>query len=407
MKLFGYNIARNQAPAPAKRKKGKLSEKTTNTPIDRVSMQMDSLTLAVDDAKSIFAPNRNSLMLLYDQVAEDDEVKTQMRTATVMITGAPFTLRRDSVDDEDATKLLQKPWFTEFLKIVLSAEFYGYTLAEFGEFKDGEFQNVEIFNRRHVNPVNKQILAYPLHQEGIPYGDNLLNYFLIELGNAKDLGLMRNLAVQVIWKTFSLVDWSQFNETYGQPMVHIATDTDDVAEVNKRAAMAANFGRNRWLVTDEGDTVTLIEPKSAAATGANFGSFADRCDRKIAKLINGQDAGAEKAFVGSAEVSERILNEYTRDRLKSIETVINFKLLPFLIYYGYPLDGLQFFFTELEENKNDIGTGQSNDDGPGTGANKPTSTASRSVGGASKMTNSIFYKTTVPELVEGKKKYTT
>ena len=367
---FRFFKSRNQAQPPAKKRKN-LSSSTVVTPVDRVAMEMSELKSAIDSAKSVFAPNRNKLMLLYDQVAEDSEVKTQMRTARVMVTGAPFMLRRDATDDTEATKLLQKPWFNKFLQIVLSSEFYGYTLAEFGDFKEGEFQDVKVFPRRHVNPVNKQILAYPLHQEGIPYADDLLKYLLIELGDVDDLGLMQNIAREVIWKTFALVDWSQFNERYGKPILDIATDTDDPVEVNKRVAMAQNFGANLFIVRDVDDQVTLIESKSPASNGANFEMKAKYCDAVIAKLINGQsNAGNEQAFVGSAEVSERILNEYTRDRLKNIATVINFQLLPFLIHYGYPLDGLTFHFTELDEKKPDIGTGQSNDDGPGTGQQK-------------------------------------
>jgi SPP1 gp7 family putative phage head morphogenesis protein len=371
MKLFGYNLTKAAQPATPTKKNKRLSSETIQTPIDRIGMQMDNLNVAIEAARSVCAPNRDRLMLLYDQVAEDSEVKTQMRTAKILITGAPFELRRDKTADEAAAELLQKPWFGKFLEIVLSAEFYGYTLAEFQEFKNGEFQWVEVFDRRHVEPVKKQILLYPGHQTGIPYADNMLNYLLIELGDVKDLGLMRNLAREVIWKTFSLVDWSQFNETFGKPMLHIATDTDDPIEVNKRASMAANFGSNRWLITDADEQVNLIESATKGATGANFEAFATRCDKAIAKLINGQgNAGNEQAFVGSAEVSERILNEYTRDRMKRIQEVINFKLLPFLIYYGYPLDGLQFCFTELDPKKEDIGTGQTNDDAPGTGSEK-------------------------------------
>ena len=53
------------------------------------------------------------------------------------------------------------------------------------------------------------------------------------------------------------------------------------------------------------------------------------------KGINGQVATAdEKAFVGSAEVQERILNDYTESRLRSLMYFHNEITLPFLIAYN-------------------------------------------------------------------------
>lgn len=368
MKLLGYNINRTPEQQQEKRKKKRLSDDAVKTPIDRIEMQMNNLKIAVDSAQSVFAPNRESLILIYDQAAKDDEVISQMRTARIFITGAPFVLRNGTADNEEVTKILQKSWFTKYLEFVLSAEFYGYTLVEFGDLINGEFTDVKLFPRRHVNPINKNILVYPKHQTGLYYGDRPTDYFLIEIGDPEDLGLMEVISRLVIWKNFALVDWSQFNETYGKPIAHLKMDSDDPIEVSKRASALNNFGSNRWIITDLDEELVLVEPKSGVANGANFNNLADRCDKKISKIINGQsNAGNEQAFVGSAEVSERILNEYTRDRLKLIQTHVNEVLIPFLKRYGYPLDGLTFHFTELDEKNPDVGTGQSNDDGPGTG----------------------------------------
>lgn len=72
------------------------------------------------------------------------------------------------------------------------------------------------------------------------------------------------------------------------------------------------------------------------------------CNENISKLINGQTGTTdEKAYVGSAEVHERILNDYTFSRLRKMEYIINNQLIPFLIYWGYPLNDCKFQYTDL------------------------------------------------------------
>jgi len=64
--------------------------------------------------------------------------------------------------------------------------------------------------------------------------------------------------------------------------------------------------------------------------------------------MNGQTGTSdEKAFVGSAEVHERILDDWHHSRLRRYANIINYKLIPFLVYHGYPLEGLTGTFKEL------------------------------------------------------------
>lgn len=77
-------------------------------------------------------------------------------------------------------------------------------------------------------------------------------------------------------------------------------------------------------------------------------TFEEECKDEISMLVNGQTGTAdEKSYVGAAEVHERILNKYTLARLQRIQRVINDQLIPFLIYWGYPLQTAKFQFTDL------------------------------------------------------------
>ena len=66
--------------------------------------------------------------------------------------------------------------------------------------------------------------------------------------------------------------------------------------------------------------------------------------------MNGQTGTSdEKSFVGSAEVHERVLDKFTEARLKRVQDIVNYKLLPFLQYHGYPItDKTSFCFSALK-----------------------------------------------------------
>jgi len=53
--------------------------------------------------------------------------------------------------------------------------------------------------------------------------------------------------------------------------------------------------------------------------------------------------------VGTAEVAERILDDFHHSRLRSAQNIINYELIPFLIHWGYPLEGASGRFPALDE----------------------------------------------------------
>lgn len=313
---------------------------------------MHTLKDAVDRAINIFSPTRRDLYTLYFWTMKDSHLKSQLEIAINKVASLPFKVWKGDTENEDLKYLFKRPWFDSYLRISLEAELWGYTLMEFQDIVDGEFTDVKAFPRMHINPHFKEILPRPSDIRGIPYTDQMLQeFFLVEVGDRDDLGTLELLVKEVVWKNFARVDWSDFNERFGKPIIDIATDTDDDEEVRKRAAMASNFGSNLWLVRDVDDQVQIHEAKNIGGNAENFEKLIKMCNEEISKVINGQSGTSdEKSFVGSAEVGERILNDYTKARVRRISNHINYELIPFLVKYGYPLHDCTFEFV-IEELK--------------------------------------------------------
>jgi hypothetical protein len=350
---FSFEISRNakaaaETPAPAQKRR--LSGEVNHPAPDRVKMQMATLRQAVENTRDVNNPDWQELREIYRNSMTDAQVRSQYDIAVNKIQAEPFVVARDGNDDEELTSLFLRPWFSKYLQILFDAEMWGYTVAEFGQ-KDelNEFIDVKIFPRDNIYPFNRSVIINATDKAGIPYGDDAWKYFLIEIGEPSEIGLLELISREVIWKAFARRDWSELSEKWGKPHLIIRTDAEG-AELNKREMAARNFASNAYFITDKEDEIDTLESKTGAAGYQIFEKNIRLIDEQIAKLMNGQTGAADDmAYVGAAEVHERILNDYNSARLRRYSNHINYELIPFLTFHGYPLQaGDRLRFTSLD-----------------------------------------------------------
>ncbi len=317
------------------------------------SIGQDTLKQAVMLAEDIEHPNRHLLICIYRQVIKDFHLRSQIRTAINKVIAAPWAVVKKGTTtiDESRTRLLEKKWFEDTCRYFLEAEFWGHSLIEFGILVENEdektkalaplvFRQVSVFPREHVNPAKGLIHIYAADTEGIPFREAPFNNWLIEAGDPDDLGLLETAAIYSVYKRYSLSDWSRSSEKYGDPLLIIKSSSDDDAENAKKEDFARNFGNNGYAILDDDDQVELLERQNDKGYMV-FLDYLKYLDGENSKGINGQTgASDEKAFVGSANVHERLLEEYTVERLRSLAYWINETVFPFLAGKGFGfLDG--------------------------------------------------------------------
>lgn len=338
------------AAIKAPKRSGRKSKLLTKQPLDRVKMEIGNLTKAVENALDPLNSDRTDLLTMYENSWKDSQVIAEREKAESYLITEPFEVQEGETMDKEKTKLFERPWFTHFITIAMYTDFWEYTLAEFQEQDEkGEFTDVKVFPRKHVRPFEKQIVINPTDREGISYEGQEYDFFLLPLGDPDSPGKLESITREVIWKTFARSDWSEYNERFGKPLLDFAIDTTNDEEVKEKEDMAANFGANGWIIRDVEEEVNITQVASRASA-ENFKDMANFCDDQIAKLMNGQTGTSdEKSFVGSAEVHERVLDKFTEARLKRVQDIVNYKLLPFLQYHGYPItDQTSFSFPSLK-----------------------------------------------------------
>ncbi len=339
--------------APSPSKKEPLRMQVHNRTF-RIDINMKIWREAVNIAMAPMRPRREELYMMYTTAMEDPHLLAQVRTARFTVQMAPYKIMRNGKEDKKIKEqLLDTPWFHEYLEYAVDSEIYGHSLVEILEKdKDGRITKIWTMYREHVRPWMGQFVIDTGMETGISYKEAPWNKHLIEIGKPDDLGLLKVLSKLVIRKEYNVVDWGRRNERFGMPTIIVKTTTRDKKELDAKEDWLRNFGANGYAILDDADTFELKE--SMANTGGahvTYKDFAQAIDDAISELVNGQTGTMdEKAYVGSAEVHERILNKYIMARMRRIQNHINFELFPWLIqHHEYPLDGCKLVFTDLEE----------------------------------------------------------
>ncbi len=397
MKILGFNISKhsvsstpsklegdggrlNLAADSAKSSSGskkRLSTTAKRTPVYHTELALNVFRQSVESARSIDNPNRIDLYRIYGQISKDSHLASQVRTAIQSCLQSGFFLSKTDTPDKNATMLLQTSWFDAFVEHCLQAEFWGHSLIEFSlQNEEGMFTDASLIPRENVRPEFGLFVVDPADTKGVDYRTAATKLALIEIGNKYDLGIYELAAIEVITKNYARSDWSQASEKFGMPLLKILTSTQDPDELDRMETMAANFGSNAYVILNKDDDAEIVVPNYAGMMHKVYKDSIDLCDQNISKLINGQTGTSdEKAFVGSAQVHERILNDYTRARLRTIKHIADNQLIPFLVEWGYPLDGFKLFYTDLlekaEEDPNEQNPNEQNPNSKKDGSSVP------------------------------------
>jgi hypothetical protein len=347
--------------------------------------RQDELKLAIMQAENFDHPRRDMLYEFYKLTLRDGHIHGEYEKAIFKVVGSPFAVFKKGSEeiDELATRLLQKNWFEEYRQYYEETRFHGHSLVQFLDMVPSEepgmqmeFKYVELIAREHVRPEQGVIVLDISHENGIPFRDEQIKKALrlIEMGKPDNLGILLIAAAESIWKKYTRSDWSRHSEKFGMPTIIARLATSDKTEVDKTEDMLSNFGNNLWAILDKDDEVDVKESAQPNA----FQIYKEKvlmCNSEISKLFTWQTGTSdEKSFVGSAEVHERVLNEYVEARKRKQTFHINDELFPFLIEHGYPLKDREFRYLDYQqsdpEEEQQEATDKKKTDSPGGGKEK-------------------------------------
>jgi len=318
--------------------------------IYRISQDIGKWRQALMAAENAINPQRYLLLQVYNDVVLDAHASACMQQRKNLTLSRNFcVINKDKSENEQLSELLEKQWFRDFVDLSLDSMFWGYSLIQFDSLLNDSFNEVNLVPRQFVKPELGIVVKNWVDNVGIAYKDAPYNEFCIGVGKSKDLGLLNKVAPLVIWKKNAMSAWAQYQEIFGSPIRIGKTSSRDKRTTDNMDNMLKNMGVAAWGRFDTSDVIELIESNSSDAYMV-FDTMIERCNSEISKLILGQTGTtAEKSFVGSAEVHERILQQYGENDEHFIENVLNYQLIPMLEGLGIKFNGAKIETVEDDE----------------------------------------------------------
>lgn len=302
--------------------------------------------------------DRSRLIDIYEAcVQQDAHLRGVLETLFSQIVGERFMMARQNekgkyTKDIPATRKIQN---TEFLKIIhgiAESKLYGYTGLEImvDPLKEQGGLQVNYVERRNILADQRRIVQ----RQGIwmpqwsfddaKYTDH---YILINNG---DLGLFSAVAPLILAKKFTFANYVNFSHTYGQPIIHGKTESENTIDRKRMANDIASAAQNKVIVTGLNDEVD-IKTFTMSNSEHVFTGLITIVDRDVSNLILGSEsmAGATQSYVGATRAHENIFRDRIEVYRDFIELVMNESVVPRLVRLGYLPDGLEFKYAKRIE----------------------------------------------------------
>lgn len=305
---------------------------------------MSSVTLA----KSIDYSNRTRLFDMYESAMLDLHLSGVLAKRLRGVTRLPIEFRRNGVPDDVINAQLRSPWFKQLRKDLIMSEFWGFTLVQFYLDEDGNIR-YDLIDRKHYDPVHKNLLKFQNDQDGIPIG-NFENCLFV--GTERGLGIFAELMPAVLYKRGDMADWAQFCNIFGMPIREYTYDASDEDARKRLIQEARRQGTNAVYIHPKDSELTLIEAGNKTGSSDLYKTFADYWDSKISIRVLGNTLTTDAKETGTqalGEVHKEEEDDMNADDRDFILDILNYDMRPIFASLGYNVDGGEFIYAKKDK----------------------------------------------------------
>jgi hypothetical protein len=348
----GLNIKEITKPKDTRDGPENLNERPDKEPLDRVRESIKEWGEAVNSVENPYMPigiKRVDLFNLYRNIALDPHLFSITQTVYNRVRETPFKIFTGGEFNEEKTALFKRSWFSKFLKYMIEAENWGFSLIQFLGIKDGTFSDVTTINRFYIRPelkgVSKRMFedAVAWSYETNPYYD-----WTMFVEGMTYLGRYNIVAKKFILKREVEQFWAVFNELYTTPYLAVKTEFNNSKHRNDLITSLQNRRHSGFQVLDIQDDIEAIP-----MTGAGYVSYKE--------FEMSADQAMSKAYIGSTMVTDNgssysqanVHEGNTKSFIHAfriwIEEIVNEHLIPKMSTLGIAIDVNDVFKWELSE----------------------------------------------------------
>lgn len=349
---------------------GKLKVVAFSKGANKVSAQLDyqaetvqaqtlnEWKMAIMSATDPEEPDFQYLEKLIKNLMLDNHLSSIIDSRILFCQRSPFEIVNDSGEEnEELTKLFERTWFEEFLKLCLMTRFHGRKLIELFEIDPvtKEISSIDEIPMSFFNPKKGIITKSPGDSNGWSYKEGALANYYIQVGKDKELGMLAEMAPIVLAKKLNLGSLLDYIEKYGVPALFITTDREDDGRLKELFEAASNFKSNGFMVGRGQEKFEV--GKAEGGNTDNFIKVAEFVNNEMSKrILGGSGLTDEKSFVGSSEIQFRLAKDRFESDKLLIKNIINQLLFPRLqkispVYSGLSGHTFRFKDTEIQSSK--------------------------------------------------------
>lgn len=240
-------------------------------------------------------PNSCALLNVYNDALVDLHLSGCIAQRKGKTLQKPFVpTGKNGKEDDKARLVFEREWFNDFLDLALDSVYFGHSLMQFGDITNENgvmsFTDVELVPRKLVVPEYGVITreAGDDWKNGISYREGDIAAWCIEVGKARDLGVLLKCAPQSLSKKNMLAYWDTFGEVFGMPIRIGKTMSQDTKDIARIETMLAEMGAASWGLFPERTEIEIKETSRGDAYNV-YDKRIDRCNSEISKGILGAD----------------------------------------------------------------------------------------------------------------------
>lgn len=303
--------------------------------------------------------DRGRLIDLYDAcVQQDAHLAGVLETLKSQILGERYMLASQNskgryIKDVEETKKIQGTQFIKIIEGIVESKLYGYTglyIDPSIDSETGKLHNVVSIERRNILPDQRRIVQrQSIWSPGWDFDDPKYRDYYI-LINSGSLGLFSATTPSILAKKFTMANYVNFSHTYGQPIIHGKSESENSMDRQRLANDIAGAAQNKVIVTGTGDEID-VKAFTMSNSEQIFTGLISLVDKDVSNLILGSQsvAGEQQAYVGSAKTHENIFRDRIEVYRDYIELVMNELIIPRLVKIGYIKPGLEFKYAKRIE----------------------------------------------------------
>jgi len=323
------------------------NEKQAYIPLTQVSEHITRIDTqnwvhAQNVALSVERPRRDALMRVFRVVGIEAKAKTQKRILSTLAT--PFFIANENGEqDTDKTKQLKKAWFYKFLKYVLEANFYGYSLIQIVFDKDNLAVDCKLVPRENVIPEYMGVLE-DVNGERFtrfdlpPYTSS---YIFVK---ADDLGIFNDIAQSAISLKNARAAWDAYRYLFGVPLRMATTDSRDNKVLNTLEQNLKNMGSAAYILVPSGTQLEVLQNSNSGDPYKVFLEAMNEAKSTINETILGSPQNNQTGSYAKEKVFKEVAQDITNADLALCSSTVNDLLLPLLNGWGYDFSGGLFSF---------------------------------------------------------------